>query len=393
MPRPANVEAISRSSPALLPGCMLGVLGGGQLGAMFAMAARRMGYRVAVFSDTSDVPAARHADRLHVVDYADGKRLAEIARDIAAVTFEFENVPASAAREVAAVTRVHPSPDVLFTTQNRGREKAFLVSNGFDCGPHRVVGSAAELRQAVADLGLPVVLKTASFGYDGRGQLRITDESQLESAWESLGSERLVVEAWIDFEMEISVVVARGADGSVVSFAPTLNRHARHILDVSSVPAPISPGVSRQARDVAHGIAERLELVGVACVEFFVTRDGRLLVNEIAPRPHNSGHLTIEAAATSQFEQQVRCLCGLPLGSTVSFSPAAMANLLGDLWHDGEPDWERALGVPGVRLHLYGKGRPRPGRKMGHLTACRPTVEEAVAAVTSARMLAARQRA
>jgi 5-(carboxyamino)imidazole ribonucleotide synthase len=393
MSRPTSVQHLTASLPALLPGCMLGVLGGGQLGAMFAMAARRMGYRVAVFSDTAEAPAARHADRLHVVDYADGGRLAEIARDIDAMTFEFENVPASAAREVAAVTRVHPSPEVLFTTQNRGREKAFLVRNGFDCGPHRLVGSAAELRQAVADLGLPVVLKTASFGYDGRGQLRLTDESQLESAWESLGGEQLIVEAWIDFEMEISVVVARGADGSVVSFLPTLNRHERHILDISSVPAPISADLSQQARDVAHGIAEGLQLVGVACIEFFATRDGRLLVNEVAPRPHNSGHLTIEAAATSQFEQQVRCLCGLPPGSTANVSPAAMANLLGDLWRDGEPDWERALSVPGVRLHLYGKGRPRPGRKMGHLTACRPTVDEAISAVTRARLLAAGQPA
>ena len=375
----------------LLPGAMLGVLGGGQLGAMFAMAARRMGYRVTVISDAADVPAARHADRVELVDYGNLEQLAAVAATIDAVTFEFENVPAEAGRAMAAVTRVHPSPDVLATTQDRGREKAFLSRHGFDAAPHRLITSHEELLEAVEAVGLPAVLKTASFGYDGRGQLRLSDRSQLDAAWESLGAGRLVLEAWVDFTMELSVVVARGGDATAAAFTPSHNAHARHILDVASCPAAISEEVAAQAQEVACRIAAALDLVGVACIEFFLTRDNRLLVNEIAPRPHNSGHLTIEAAATSQFEQQVRAVCGLPLGATDPMSPAAMANLLGDLWSDGEPDWAAALAVPGVRLHLYGKASARPGRKMGHLTACRPTVDEAIAAVIEARRRACPQ--
>jgi 5-(carboxyamino)imidazole ribonucleotide synthase len=390
LPEPSSAVGPPAEPPGpLLPGAMIGVLGGGQLGAMLAMAARRMGYRVTVISDAADAPAARHADRLVVVDYADTDQLARAAATIDAVTFEFENVPAAAGQAMAAVTRVHPSPEVLATTQDRGREKAFLSRHGFETTPYRLVASQAELHQAAEALGLPGVLKTASFGYDGRGQLRLSHPSQLAAAWESLGADRLVLEAWVDFSMELSVVVARGADGSTAAFSPSLNVHAHHILDVASCPAPISTEQAGHAQDVACRVAAALGLVGVACIEFFLTSDGRLLVNEIAPRPHNSGHLTIEAAATSQFEQQLRALCGLPLGSTDRVSPAAMANLLGDLWSGGEPDWAAALAVPGVRLHLYGKTAARPGRKMGHLTACRPTVEEAIAAVTEARRRAA----
>ncbi|MGA0040817.1 MAG: 5-(carboxyamino)imidazole ribonucleotide synthase [Pirellulales bacterium] len=373
----------------LLPGAMLGVLGGGQLGAMFAMAARQMGYRVTVISDTADVPAQRHADRFEQIAYTDIPRLSQVASEIDAVTFEFENVPAEAGRAMAAVTRVHPSPDLLSTTQDRGREKAFLTQHGFATTPHRLVTSAAQLHQAVADLGLPGVVKTASFGYDGRGQIKLTDASHVAAAWETLRSDRLVFEAWVDYSFEMSVVVARAADASVAAFAPSLNQHTDHILDVASSPAPLAPGLAEEAKQVACRLAAELGLVGVACIEFFVTRDGRLLVNEIAPRPHNSGHLTIESAATSQFEQQVRAVCGLPLGSTATLAPAAMANLLGDLWRDGEPDWEAALSVPGVRLHLYGKTSARPGRKMGHITACAPTVREAIVAATEARRRAA----
>lgn len=386
---PADTCSDRAGVSPLLPGAMLGVLGGGQLGAMFAMAARQMGYRVTVISDTADVPAQRHADRFEQIAYTDITRLSQVASEIDAVTFEFENVPAEAGRAMAAVTRVSPSPDVLSTTQDRGREKAFLTQHGFATTPHRLVTSAAQLHQAVADLGLPGVAKTASFGYDGRGQIKLTDASQVAAAWEQLRSDRLVFEAWVDYSFEMSVVVARAADASVAAFAPSLNQHAHHILDVASSPAPLLPSLAEEAKRVACRLAAELGLVGVACIEFFVTRDGRLLVNEIAPRPHNSGHLTIESAATSQFEQQVRAVCGLPLGSTAALAPAAMANLLGDLWRDGEPDWEAALAVPGVRLHLYGKTSARPGRKMGHLTACAPTVDEAIVAVTEARRRAA----
>jgi 5-(carboxyamino)imidazole ribonucleotide synthase len=380
----------SAESSVLLPGTALGVLGGGQLGAMFAMAARRMGYRVEVISDSGQVPAARHADRVHEVAYDDIGRLTEIAAGLDAVTFEFENVPAEAAAAIEAVTRLRPSAEVLATTQDRGTEKAFLVEHGFDCVPHRVVESAADLAAAVEEVGLPAVVKTCRFGYDGHGQRRLTAAADAAAAWESLGGGRLVVEAWLDYTCELSVIVARGADGATAAFAPAANTHANHILDISAAPAAVPAEVAIAAERIAGGVAAALDLVGVVCVEFFLARDGRLLVNEIAPRPHNSGHLTIEAAATSQFEQQLRALCGLPLGSSRSLAPAAMANLLGDLWAGGEPDWAAAVGVSGVRLHLYGKGPPRPGRKMGHLTACGATLDEAIASVLAARRLAAR---
>lgn len=383
------------------PGATLGILGGGQLGAMFAAAAKRMGYRVEAISDVADCPAARICDRLHVGDYADTTFLARAASRLDVVTFEFENVPAAAGRALAAVVPVRPHPDALFTTQDRAREKAFLVAHGFSCAPHRVVRSRDELEAAVRDLGLPAVLKTAAFGYDGKGQAKLAASADVDPAWAALGAgpdgpRELVLEGWIDFDCEISVVAARGLDGAVATFAPSRNAHAHHILDVSSVPAGLPEPVLAAATDAAGRILAALGVVGVACVEFFVTRDGRVLVNEIAPRTHNSGHLTIEACETSQFEQQVRAVCGLPLGSTRQVAPAAMANLLGDCWFAAgggsprEPDWARALAVPGVRLHLYGKTAPRPGRKMGHLTAVAATADEAIAKVTEARRRARR---
>lgn len=388
-------------SSRILPGRTLGILGGGQLGSMFAMAASRMGYRVEAISDVADCPAARHCDRLHVGDYTDATLLARVAAGLDVVTFEFENIPVAAGRALAAAVPVRPYPEVLFTTQDRGREKEFLTANGFACVPYRLVRSRAELRAAVAALGLPAVLKTAAFGYDGKGQCRITAITEIDAAWERLGGgangpQELVLEAWIDFECEISVVAARGVDGTIAAFAPSRNAHAHHILDVSSVPAGLPEPVLAEATAITSRILVALDVIGIACVEFFVTRDGRVLVNEIAPRTHNSGHLTIEACDTSQFEQQVRAICGLPLGSTRQRSPAAMANLLGDCWRDAatgelvEPDWAAALAVPGVSLHLYGKQEPRPGRKMGHLTAVADTVEEAIARVTRARAVAAR---
>ena len=379
----------------ILPGGTLGILGGGQLGAMFAEAARRMGYRVEAISDVADCPAARHCDRLSVGDYADTAMLARIAAALDVVTFEFENIPAAAGRALAAAVPVRPGPDVLFTTQDRAREKGFLVANGFACVPHRVVRSRDALLAAVAELGLPAVLKTAAFGYDGKGQIKLSAPADVDAAWLALGAgpdgpRELVLEAWVDYECEISVVAARGLDGTVASFAPSRNVHANHILDISSVPAGLPEPVLAEAVDVTRRILVALGVVGVACVEFFVTRAGRVLVNEIAPRTHNSGHLTIEACDTSQFEQQVRAVCGLPLGATRLRAPAAMANLLGECWERGEPDWAAALAVPGVALHLYGKSAPRRGRKMGHLTAVCDTVDEAIARVTRARALACR---
>jgi len=371
--------------PPILPGATLGVLGGGQLGAMFAIAARRMGYRVAVISDVADCPAARYADRLHVGRYDDLAFLAEAAAGLAVVTFEFENVPAAAGEALAASLPVRPHPQVLFLTQDRGREKAFLVEQGIPCGDHRLVHSAAELAAAVEVIGLPAVLKTAAFGYDGKGQQVMRRADDVAAAWNALGDGPCVLEAWVDYACELSVVAARGLDGSVVAFPAFRNDHARQILDISSCPAGLLAETAGEAEHLAATVLAELGVVGVACVEFFLTRDGRLLVNEIAPRTHNSGHLTIEACCTSQFEQQVRAICGLPLGSPDLLVPAAMANLLGDCWTDGEPDWAAALAVPGVRLHLYGKSQPRPGRKMGHLTATAATAAEAVAVVQAAR--------
>ena len=389
------------SASPILPGSTLGILGGGQLGAMFAVAAKRMGYRVEAISDVADCPAARVCDRVHVGGYADAAFLARAAATLDVVTFEFENVPAAAGRALAAVVPVRPHPDVLFTTQDRAREKAFLVTHGFTCAAHRIVRSRDDLQAAMRDLGLPAVLKTAAFGYDGKGQAKLATAADLDPAWATLsagpdGPRELVLESWIDFDCEISVVAARGLDGAVAAFAPARNAHAHHILDVSSVPAGLPDDVLAAATGTTERILTALGVVGVACVEFFVTKDGRVLVNEIAPRTHNSGHLTIEACETSQFEQQVRAVCGLPLGSTRQVAPAAMANLLGDCWFtDGtaagrEPDWAAALAVPGVRLHLYGKTEPRPGRKMGHLTAVAASAEEARSRVTTARHAACR---
>lgn len=385
----------------ILPGSTLGILGGGQLGAMFAMAARRMGYRVEAISDAADCPAAIHCDRLHVGSYTDTALLARVAADCDVVTFEFENVPAEAGRALAAAVPVRPSPDVLFTTQDRAREKTFLTRHGFACAPYRIVTSLDELHQAAADIGLPGVLKTAAFGYDGKGQMKLLTPTDIDTAWKTLGvgpdgPRHLVLEGFIDFDCEISVVAARGVDGSVAVFPPSRNAHANHILDVSSVPAGLAPSTIDDAVATTGRILDALGIIGVACVEFFVTKDGRVLVNEIAPRTHNSGHLTIEACETSQFEQQVRAVCGLPLGSTRLRSPAAMANLLGDCWAattEGsrrDPDWAAALEVPGVWLHLYGKREARPGRKMGHLTALAATADEAVEKVTTARRRACR---
>jgi len=385
----------------LLPGATLGILGGGQLGMMFAVAARRMGFRVEAISDVADCPAARHCDHLHVGSYDDLAFLAAVGKRLDVVTFEFENVPAAAGEAFASVVPVRPDPRVLFTTQDRGREKAFLVDHGFACAPHRLVHSQEELEAAVTALGLPAVLKTAAFGYDGKGQMKLTSQDDVARAWGTIGEGpngpcECVLEAWIEFDCEISVVAARGLDGSTRAFAPSRNAHANHILDVSSVPSGLPEAVLTTATDMAVRILASLGVVGVACVEFFVTKEGRVLVNEIAPRTHNSGHLTIEACETSQFEQQVRAVSGLPLGSTTVRAPAAMANILGDCWGDNpataprEPDWAAALGVPGVSLHLYGKSEPRIGRKMGHLTATAATTAEAIDRVTLARRLAFR---
>lgn len=377
----------------VLPGAVVGVLGSGQLGRMFAIAARQMGYRVHTFSPDTDTPTGQVADLEITAGYDDLDAVRRFARGVGVVTFEFENVPAATAAAAAECAPVRPDGGVLHTTQQRLREKTFLSQGGFPVTPFRPVRSEPELRAALGDLGYPAVLKTASFGYDGKGQAKIAspdfDAAKLGLATgpkstPSAGPE-MVLEAFVDFEREVSVVAARGADGSFTHWGVIDNTHRNHILDLSVSPADVPPEVGREAVEIARGILEALGVVGVLCVEFFLTGGGKLLVNELAPRPHNSGHLTIDAGVTSQFEQQLRAVCGLPLGSTRPLRPAAMANLLGDVWAGGEPDWAAACDVPEVKLHLYGKAEPRPGRKMGHLTALADAPQEAARRVLQAR--------
>lgn len=354
---------------AILPGATIGVLGSGQLGRMFAIAARRMGYRVHTLSPDNDTPTGQVADLEVQAAYEDLDAVARFARQVSVVTFEFENVPGPTAEAAARFAPVRPGGNVLQTTQNRLREKSFLTQAGFPVTPFRAVRSAAELDQAVAELGCPAVLKTAGWGYDGKGQRKIDSAADTLPAWKSLQVDEAVLEAYVPFTREVSVVAARGIDHSFVAYAPIENVHCRHILDVSTCPARLPERLADEAREIARGVLQALDVVGVLCVEFFATAEGTLLINELAPRPHNSGHLTIDACTTCQFEQQLRAICGLPLGATELLRPAAMANLLGDLWQPHEPDWVAACAVPDVKLHLYGKLHARPGRKMGHLTA------------------------
>jgi 5-(carboxyamino)imidazole ribonucleotide synthase len=368
----------------ILPGSAIGVLGSGQLGRMFAMAARRMGYRVHTFSPDQDTPTGQVADIEVNAPYEDLDAVASFARAVSVVTFEFENVPAATAAAAERNAPVRPAGHVLHTTQHRLREKTFLSHAGLPLTPFRRVQSLEDLAAAARELGLPAILKTADFGYDGKGQMRIADASELAQAWRSIGEHESVLEALVDFEREISVVAARGGDGEFVHYGAIENCHRNGILNTSLAPARVDASVVRQAVEIAREVLERLEVTGVLCVEFFVGRDGRLLINELAPRPHNSGHFTFDANVTSQFEQQLRSVCGLPLGDVTQSAPAAMANLLGDIWSGGEPNWPAAAAVANVKLHLYGKMSPRPGRKMGHLTALGRSVEQAEADVQRA---------
>ena len=375
-------------SPApILPGATVGVLGSGQLGRMFAIAARRMGYRVHTFSPDYDTPTGQIADVEVRASYDDLDAVRAFAGNVDVVTFEFENVSHACTEAAAQSTPVRPAGHVLHTTQHRKREKQFLAQQGIPVTAFAVVNSAEELRGAVARIGTPAVLKTAGFGYDGKGQTKITADTDLDMAWETTGRRESVLESFVDFESEVSVIAARGVDGAISHFGVVRNDHAHHILDVTTSPAAVSAAVFAEAIDIARTVMEALDVVGVLCVEFFLTRSGRLIVNELAPRPHNSGHYTVDACVTSQFEQQLRAVCGLPLGSTEQMRPAAMANLLGDLWTSGTPRWEAALVLPELKLHLYGKTEARPGRKMGHLTAMASTAAEAAARVREARRL------
>ena len=368
-----------------LPGATIGLMGSGQLGRMFAIAARRMGYRVHVYSPDKDTPAGEFSDREVTGAYEDEDSVRAFARGLDLLTFEFENIPRQTIEWCADECEVRPAGSILHTAQNRLREKDFLSGAGIPVGQYRAIKREPDFAKAMEAIGTPAILKSAAFGYDGKGQRAIAERASLEEIWRERPGDELILERAIDFEKEVSVIVARGLDGSLSTFPLCENLHHNHILDITVVPARVSPAVEKRAADLARSIAEQMDLVGLLAVEMFLLPDDTLLVNELAPRPHNSGHWTIEGCATSQFEQHVRAVCGLALGSTEILRPAAMANLLGDLWNDGEPDWAGALGVEGVHLHLYGKREPRPGRKMGHLTALGATPEAAIAAASKAR--------
>jgi 5-(carboxyamino)imidazole ribonucleotide synthase len=405
------------SSKNAYPGDTIGILGSGQLGRMLAIAARQMGYRIHVLSPDSSSPTGQIADKEFTAAYEDLDMVRRFAQEVDVVTYEFENVPAETAVLCQQFAPLRPGPHVLHVAQNRLREKQFFTANNLPVAPFIAVNTLDDLITGIEKIGLPAVLKTAASGYDGKGQVLI-ENGQLsivngrllaENAWNSIDQQPAILEAFVEFERELSMVAARGLDGSFVHYGLIENDHVNHILDVSIAPAIVSPAVEQQAEEIMRCIMEKLDVVGVLCVEFFLTADNQLLLNEMAPRPHNSGHLTVDACTASQFEQQLRAVCGLPLGDPGYHRPAAMANLLGDLWFSqrkdvkderrkeksassaqsadkySEPNWTAVLTHPAIKLHLYGKLEARPGRKMGHITALAATPAEAAAIVRKAR--------
>lgn len=346
------------------PGATIGIIGGGQLGKMLAVAAARLGYRTHVYTPEKDSPAQQVASVTTVADYADTKALSQFAKSVDVVTYEFENIPHASLSLLEKTVTVSPSADILRLSQHRAREKDFLNQAGVKTAPFMLVRSAAEVKQARLKIGAPGILKTAEFGYDGKGQVTIQKNTNADQAWAALSTKEAIYEGFIDYAMEISVIVARNEISGMAAYPPVQNIHKNHILDTTIVPAPLAKSVRKKAIDAAFAIAKALNLRGLLAVEMFVTKKGDILVNEIAPRPHNSGHWTIDACATSQFEQTVRAICGLPLGSTRRLQNAIMKNLIGEevnLWYD-------YLQEPDTKVHLYGKTEIRPGRKMGHIT-------------------------
>ena len=370
------------------PGKAIGILGGGQLGRMLAHAAQELGYRVHVYEQSGPSPAGAVAERETVAPFDDVAELESFARSVDVATYEFENIPAGPLGSVGALVAFHPDPAVLGICQNRWREKAWLKANGF---PHARYAEAldGDIGPAVAHVGIPCVVKTADFGYDGKGQMKIANGDDLVRAAAIFRGRRCVVEQWVDFEKEISVICARSEEGETRPFPASENLHANHILDLSIVPARIDPSVEARARALALQVAERLGVVGLLAVEMFLVPGGALIVNELAPRPHNSGHWSLDAGETSQFEQHVRAVCGLPLGPAGARNPVVMVNILGDSWKwengaaTGEPDWSAVLAEPRAKLHLYGKPEPRLGRKMGHFTVQGADLEETLALALS----------
>ena len=364
--------AISNSTAAILPPATLGLLGGGQLGRFFVGAAHELGYRVIVLDPDPHSPAGKIADEHIVAAYEDKAALERLTQSCAAITTEFENVPADALAYLAKFIPVRPSAEAVAICQNRSAEKRFLKRHGFPHAPYADIAQASDLDAVNADL-LPGILKAARFGYDGKGQARVANLTEARLAFAQFKGEPCVLESLMPLDCELSVVLARDAGGAVQCFPVAQNQHRHGILDITSVPAGVSAALQARAREIAEGIAQKMDYVGSMAVEFFVVA-GELFVNEMAPRPHNSGHYTIDACITNQYEQQVRALCNLPLGDASAHSAAVMMNLLGDLWysqdaqHSHEPDWHKLLSVPNLKLHLYGKHHARAGRKMGHFT-------------------------
>jgi 5-(carboxyamino)imidazole ribonucleotide synthase len=375
------------------PGKTIGVLGGGQLGRMFAHAAERLGYRVHIYEPEADGPAGEVSSRETNRPYTDVEALTAFAKSVDVVTYEFENIPVEPLWGIEKYVQLHPHWGVLETCQNRMREKTWLRKNEFPHVPFAEVEAGDDLAAAIRKIGLPCVVKTADFGYDGKGQIKVSDDATLAKAVASFTKQRCVIEKFIDFKCELSVLVARSSNGEVKVFPVAENIHTKHILDFSIVPARVSDVVRGDAEKLALAIAEKLNVVGLLAIELFLTDRGEILVNELAPRPHNSGHWTLDACATSQFEQHVRAVCGLPLGDVAVVSPVVMVNILGDAWQwqngalVGDANWAAILSEPRAKLHLYGKKEPRIGRKMGHFTVTAATAD---AALEAARALKAR---
>jgi 5-(carboxyamino)imidazole ribonucleotide synthase len=362
------------------PHCVVGVIGGGQLGRMIALAARRIGVRTVIWTGGLEAPAVECADEVIDRPFDDPDAVLDFCSRITVCTIEFENIPFETLEKVAKSTNLYPSPHAICICQNREREKNFLKENQIPHTWYAVISCAADLAIAMKELNAPSVLKTADFGYDGKGQLKLEGHENPETIWAEFDAPRAVLEAWVPFEKEISVMAARGADGVTVTYDPAENRHRHHILDVSIVPAQVSPAVALEAAAIARRVVEALDYRGILGVEFFLKTDGTLLVNEIAPRPHNSGHHTLDACVTSQFEQQLRAVIGLPLGSTRLLTPVVMLNLLGDMWpaETTPPDWQPLFADGETSLHLYGKRRALGRRKMGHANFVSPRIEDAL---------------
>jgi 5-(carboxyamino)imidazole ribonucleotide synthase len=370
----------------VLPGSTIGILGGGQLGRMMALAAQQMGYRVIGYTTENDSPLSQVCSKTIVAPYEDLDAIRLFAQEAKVITLEFENIPAASYEEAAKICKVAPNVKALRISQNRLREKTYLSDHGFPVVPFHHVDSKETLEAAIKKIGFPAVLKTSGYGYDGKGQRFIDSEEKARECFNNeLQQSDCIMEKYLKFDKEISVIAARGDYGELKAFGPIENIHKNHILDLSAVPARVNWRMAAEAVEMACAVAESLDIIGLLCVEFFVVEHDRLLINEVAPRPHNSGHYTMEACPTSQFEQHIRAITGLPLGKTEPHSAAAMANLLGDLWEQGEPEWSYMLEVPDVHLHLYGKKEARPARKMGHLTACSRWMEEAQELVLKAR--------